>query len=146
MTLTTLLCAFFLQYPQLSASILSALRCRALGEHASWLEADYSVSCLSERYLTFRWVATVLVVVVPVGIPVGLLVGLLLQRRQSTEQWHEQEEHSKRALVLPTSADAPPLVAQFGQSRKDFAQAAAIGSFGFLVGDYRPECFWFEPM
>lgn len=146
MTLTTLLCACFLQYPQVSASIFSALRCRALGDHASWLEADYSVSCLSERYLTFRRIATALVVVVPVGIPVGLLAGLLLQRRRSTERWHEQEEQSQRALVSPSTADAPPLVAQFSQSRKDFAQAAAVDSFGFLVGDYRPECFWFEPM
>ena len=49
-----------LLYPQLSASILSALRCRSLGEESAFLEADYSVSCNSEQYSAYKMLAFVL--------------------------------------------------------------------------------------
>jgi hypothetical protein len=72
-------------YPQLSASILSALRCRQLGEESSYLEADYSVDCTSQRYSDYNMLALVLVAVVPFGFPLGLLAALLHQWRHSRE-------------------------------------------------------------
>eukprot|EP01043_Picozoa_sp_COSAG02_P001289 COSAG02_NODE_27_length_51735_cov_86.076749_5_plen_513_part_00 len=72
-------------YPQLSASILSALRCRQLGEESSYLEADYSVDCTSQRYSDYYMLALVLVAVMPFGFPLGLLAALLHQRCHSRE-------------------------------------------------------------
>ena len=57
-----------LLYPQVSAEIFSALRCRHLGPSSSWLEADYSVSCEEPRYSRYETVALILVAAVPIGV------------------------------------------------------------------------------
>ena len=107
-----------LLYPQLSTTIFSVLRCRALGESSAWLEADYSVSCLSHAYAAYRASALVLVVVVPVGIPLWLLWLLLRQRRRSGDEW-EKEEMSLRSLAV---------------SQQDFRRDLADETFGFITG------------
>eukprot|EP01043_Picozoa_sp_COSAG02_P043014 COSAG02_NODE_3709_length_6347_cov_2.619558_1_plen_1235_part_00 len=134
-------------YPQLSASILSALRCRSLGEESSYLEADYSVDCMSERYSHYRASALVMVAIVPSGFPLGLLAALIHQWRQSRKRWNEGEQERSRdgaresllaELVVGGDLRAESL-AQYHRKR-----AEAI--FGFCTEDYRAECFWFEPV
>jgi hypothetical protein len=122
-----------LLYPQLSATIFSVLRCRALGENSSWLEADYAVSCQSERYQTFRVMAIVLVVLVPLGVPL-LLLRLLLRHQQHTgDEWDQQR------------LSAPSLQAST-QLKQMYRRTQAKQAFGFLTEDFKPEWYWFEPV
>jgi hypothetical protein len=131
-------------YPQLSASILSSLRCRSLGEEASYLEADYSVDCRSERYSHYQAFAYMLVVVVPFGFPLVLL-GVLMHEWRKSYQWWQRLDRSE-AMQSPATEDGqvdvdvtPPSVAEFHYKR-------VHSTFGFCMDDYRAECFWFEPV
>ena len=97
-----------LLYPAVSTSIFNALRCRQLGEASSWLEADYTVSCLDRRYSFYAAAAYVLVVVVPIGFPLILLGALGRQWRRSCELWIEptarariQAARTQKQLILP---------------------------------------------
>lgn len=128
------LLAFFamLFYPQLSSSIFSALRCEQLGDGSAWLEVDYSVSCMPEngRYGSYRNVALVMILVVPLGFPLGLLAALLRSWMQSRKEWEEAQRQ--------TALDADS-IAQFHYARVQHV-------FGFCIEDFRPECFYFEPI
>jgi hypothetical protein len=134
-------------YPGLSASILAAVRCRSLGPGSSFLEVDYSVDCYSEQYSTYKILAYVLVVVVPVGWPLVLLAALLHQWRQSQERWHEADNDNDRAhlrasLAWELEAGGDMQTDSFAEYHRKRAEHL----FGFLVADYRPECFWYEPV
>ena len=132
-----------LLYPQLSASILSALRCRQLGEEASYLEADYSVDCMSRRYSDYKTLALMLVVIVPLGFPFGLLAALLYQWRRSCERWQQLDQVNDDVTQADDALD------RHASSNKSFAEfhyGRLHATFGFCIADYRPECFWFEPV
>eukprot|EP01046_Picozoa_sp_COSAG06_P049430 COSAG06_NODE_7608_length_2443_cov_1.659983_3_plen_416_part_01 len=133
-------------YPQLSTSILGAVRCRRLGAESSYLEVDYSVDCTSTRYSYYQALAYVLVVVVPVGWPLGLLAALLHQWRQSRERWHEVDNVNHRDLRQSLASELLPGGDMQTQSFAEYHRKRAEQLFGFVVNDYRPECFWFEPV
>ena len=79
--------AFFvvmLLYPRVSSRIFAVLRCRWLGPESigpSVLEADYSVSCMTDRHQGYAVVAGMLVAAIPVGVPLVALVLLLRASR-----------------------------------------------------------------
>ena len=79
--------AFFvvmLLYPRVSSRIFAVLRCRWLGPESvgpSVLEADYSVSCMTDRHQHYMALAWVLVVAIPVGVPLVALAVLLRASR-----------------------------------------------------------------
>ena len=79
--------AFFvvmLMYPRVSSRIFAVLRCRWLGpdsEGPSVLEADYSVSCMTDRHQNYMALAGVLVVAIPIGVPLIALAVLLRASR-----------------------------------------------------------------
>eukprot|EP01044_Picomonas_judraskeda_P008206 COSAG03_NODE_923_length_5297_cov_3.031358_2_plen_1443_part_00 len=131
--------AMFL-YPSLSAEIFSALHCRALGPSSSWLEADYEVSCKDPRYVRYENAAYILTAVVPVGFPLALLAALVHQWRHSCELWADNEggdgDDSNAAWSDVTEEQ------QFAQ----YHYARVQSLFGFAVEDFRPGCWWFEPV
>jgi hypothetical protein len=134
-----------LLYPQLSASILSALRCRRLGEESYLLEADYSVDCTSARYSEYRSLALVLVIIVPIGFPLTLLSALMYQWRQSKRRWNEADcdsDELRQSLSIESEVGGDLDV----ESLTEYHRKRAEESFGFCTEDYRPECFWFEPV
>jgi len=106
-----------LLYPQLSSSIFSALRCRRLGPTTAVLEVDYSVRCSDPDFYPTLWLARSLVVVVPVGFPVALL-GLLWRKVRAADD--AQTAGAMRQRVAET--------------------------YGFCVDDYRPDCWYYEPL
>eukprot|EP01046_Picozoa_sp_COSAG06_P017147 COSAG06_NODE_1155_length_10484_cov_7.061759_9_plen_1028_part_00 len=119
-----------LLYPQFSSQIFSALRCETLGETSSWLEVDYTVSCMDERYARYRTAALVMAFVVPVGFPLALLAALLRSWRQSSKLWEEAQRQT----------------AMEAASAAEYHYARVQELFGFCIEDYRSGCFWFEPV
>jgi hypothetical protein len=59
-----------ISYPPLSQRILSFFNCRNLGLTGTYLRADYTVSCESNSYQLFFFVAMFGTLLVPVGVPV----------------------------------------------------------------------------
>jgi hypothetical protein len=107
-----------LLYPQLSSSIFSALRCRQLGPSTAVLEVDYSVYCSDPDFYPTRWIARILVIVVPVGFPVTLL-GLLWRKVRAVGD-------------VQLSAEA--------------VHQRIAETYGFCVNDYRQDCWYYEPL
>eukprot|EP01046_Picozoa_sp_COSAG06_P040051 COSAG06_NODE_4805_length_3940_cov_25.637594_2_plen_845_part_00 len=134
-------CAFLamLLYPQFSSSIFSALRCEQLGEASSFLEADYSVSCVDERYRHYRTAAVAMVFVVPLGFPLALLAALLRSWRQSRERWEQAQEGAGDSITIDDEEDQEASLADYHYGRVQQL-------FGFCIEDYKPSCFWFEPV
>jgi hypothetical protein len=130
-----------LLYPQLSASILSVLRCRRLGEELKFLEADYSINCTSQHYSNYRSLALVLVVIVPIGFPIGLLAALLHQK--DGRVMTNCDSLSQQLLSTPEAEGAEPPEPEPAENLntgvKDLIRDLASR-------DYRAECFWFEPV
>jgi hypothetical protein len=125
-----------LLYPQISSAIFSALRCRSLGETSTWLEADYSVDCGSQRYKKYRTIAVALVVVVPVGIPCVLFATLIQNRRHSTAEFRKTRR---------SDGQQPP-GSQFVFEMASYRHQKAQKTFGFVVDDFQPEFYWYEPI
>jgi hypothetical protein len=125
-------------YPQISSRILSALRCRQLGDGLSVLEVDYSVHCGDNGYQALRSVAIILVFLWPVGIPLGLLLLLYRQYRQSKVLWNERE------MSAAATASARDEVRE-GLAEFHAARMARLPSV-CLMEDFSPECFWYEPV
>lgn len=115
----------FMLYPRVSSAILSTFRCRDLGE-ISVLEGDYHVSCTESRYSTYRAFASLLLVLWPVGIPLGLLTLLYRQWQQTLREFEADDE-------------AVETVTEYHKTR-------AHTLYGFCVDDFRPGCWWFEPL
>jgi hypothetical protein len=127
-------------YPQLSSHILSALRCRQLGDGLSVLEVDYSVHCGDSSYQVLRGMAIALVLLWPVGIPLGLLLLLHRQHRRSRVLWNERQMAAAAGTTTSTPSDDKASLAQFHAARM-----AGLPSACF-VQDFRPGCFWYEPV
>eukprot|EP01043_Picozoa_sp_COSAG02_P021545 COSAG02_NODE_1097_length_14589_cov_6.159075_5_plen_1535_part_00 len=123
-------------YPQISSSIFGALRCRDLGIDASWLEVDYSVSCLDPRYSHYQAAAYLLVVTVAFGFPMLLLVVLVREWRKTQELWTMHNEHE------PGGNDVDGAM----MTVEEYHYSRARGRFGFALDDYRPACWWYEPV
>ena len=98
------------------------------------LEVDYAVSCFDPRYLSYRTAAWVLLAVWPVGIPLGLL-GLL---------WRHWRRNAREFEA--TTALAADLDANEEESGASYNKAKLIERYGFCLDDYRPECWYFEPL
>ena len=124
-------------YPKVSSEIFRMLRTRRLGLHAAVLEADYSVHTDTLRYARYQLAAAVLVPLVPVGVPVVLLVLLLFSYR-----------HRPTALEddIPGHVPLRPLVDSGPANATMTRYKLLYGTFGFCMGDFRPGCYWYEPV
>eukprot|EP01052_Picozoa_sp_SAG31_P039516 SAG31_NODE_5495_length_2502_cov_2.230129_2_plen_235_part_00 len=142
--------AFFvvmLLYPRVSAKIFAMLRCRWLGpegEGPAILEDDYKVDCMSEEYRHYWVAASILVVLIPIGIPlVALTVLLRTARATSTEL-------ATTAIALAVDDEEPDefnseLIDGLDERVKARVHVELSSRFAFLVDDYRPGCYWYEP-
>ena len=128
-----------LLYPQTSSAILSALRCRKLGPELAVLEADYSEDCITDSLSGISVLAYALVVLVPLGLPATLWAVLRSQHKDSAREWDVGLVSGR----MPAGMAA--IVAAQG-SQHDFQSKKAADAFGFIVEDYREDCYWYEPV
>jgi hypothetical protein len=143
-----------LLYPQISTRILAALRCRQLGPDVSVLQADYSISCLGNtRYDHYQLVAILMVCAWVVGVPLALLGMLLQQRRVSYRRWVASDTDNAfdgAQATQSTSGDDgqsdSALLAAAGDSLAVYNYSRVRQSFGFCVDDFKPDCYWYEPV
>ena len=147
-------CAMLL-YPQISTQILAALRCRDLGPDVSVLEVDYAISCLSPVYASYERTAVVLVLLWVLGIPLGLLLALLHHWRQSRRRWEATARGGAGQQLQERLLGQPPPrrpaahddeVQREPETLVEYNYGRVRLSFGFCVDDYRPGCYWFEPV
>eukprot|EP01051_Picozoa_sp_SAG22_P007429 SAG22_NODE_523_length_9482_cov_4.992548_6_plen_279_part_00 len=153
-----------LQYPRVSSKIFAVLRCRWLGptdKGPAVLEEDFRVDCMSEQYRWYETAASVLVVLIPIGVPLFALVVLLRAARRTAlaaashdentiarsgddedEQGQDDQEDRTLRIVMEPDDTVEDL---HGRTAKT-VHAALSRKFGFLVDDYRPECYWYEPV
>eukprot|EP01047_Picozoa_sp_COSAG01_P022952 COSAG01_NODE_1381_length_10520_cov_2.661710_15_plen_254_part_00 len=97
--------------------------------------------CGDSSYQVLRGVAITLVLLWPVGIPLGLLLLLHRQYRHSRVLWNEREMSAAAGTSTSTLGDdKKESLAQFHVSR-----IARLPST-CLVRDFRPGCFWYEPV
>jgi hypothetical protein len=126
------LCTMLL-YPSLSSTIFKMLRCRRLGTRLGVLEADYAVVCIGDaRYATYRRAALLLVLLVPIGVPALLLALLLRAGRRHRARFRTGEPLLAGAVEHGSAAEHT-----YAQLHK---------TFGFCIDDFRPGCYWFEPV
>ena len=70
--------------------LLEMLVCRSLSGHESWLEADFSVSCMGTTYALYGVLALVLLALVPIGVP-SVLLAVMGLRQDARAQARERE-------------------------------------------------------
>jgi leucine-rich repeat protein SHOC2 len=139
-------------YPRVSTAVLSALRCRNLGVDASSdsivvLEADYGILCNSDRYLTYRYIAYCAVIIWPVGIPVGLFTLLIREWLKSKRLYLQQQQRPQASVSAPAIGTARQrLLERFDDGIWEFHHDRVRDKLEFCTVDYRPGCFWFEPV
>ncbi len=125
-----------LLYPRVSAGILSALRCRQLGDEVSVLDMDYDVSCSDQRYTHYYLCAWLLLIAWPIGIPLGLLTALwrhYAYNKLEFEAMHDELLRSDATIRQSYGA------AEHNRSK-------LIERYGFCLDSYRPGCWYFEPL
>jgi hypothetical protein len=81
---------------------------------ASYLRADYSISCKTSKYQLFKIYAGIMILLIPIGIPVTYFV-VLWRRRQRIKQTVEEREKDEE-----------------------------LSSVAFLFESYKPQFWWFE--
>eukprot|EP01052_Picozoa_sp_SAG31_P000188 SAG31_NODE_6_length_43291_cov_191.503496_2_plen_1028_part_00 len=128
-------------YPKVSNEIFRLLPCRSLGQKLAVLQSDYSVDCMSTHYSRYHAVAIALVVIVPIGMPLVLLILLLCSHRNQS------------AVDRRTSADDVADRVSHSSPHDSFATGAVnaryrtlYATFAFCISDYRPSCYWYEPV
>ena len=133
------------------------------------LEDDFHVDCMSEQYHRYETAASLLVVLIPIGVPLFALVVLLRAARkardhvvrvdatvessggvvgggsgqeEAEEEGHDDEEdRTLQILMEPVAAED-----QHGHDASAVSVHTALSQqYGFLVDDYRPGCYWYEP-
>jgi hypothetical protein len=115
----------FLTYPRVSKHLFEIMVCRQLGDHQSVLEVNYSVNCEDTAYHTFRFIALVMVVVVPLGVPAWLIFQLINQRQR-----HKIEFADKLNV---------------GTGFAEYNYRRLLRSYAMVIRVYRAEVYFYEP-
>jgi Leucine-rich repeat (LRR) protein len=142
-------------YPRVSAKIFTLLRCRHLGPSTgplagpAVLEDDYNVDCFAPEYTYYQAAAYFLVLLVPLGVPIGLLVMLLRagsRHQRAYQALVTAEEDDFRLSQRQTLAGVPPTAVVAAGSSEAYVYGQLYSTFGFCTDDYRPGCYWYEPL
>lgn len=104
----------FFIYSSVSHHIFSAFSCETLDDGISYLRADYSVRCWSDRHVACKAYAGLMVLVYPVGIPV--LSGVWL--------WYNREDLVKDDNTRNSNTK--------------------LEAFSSIWQQYKPSRFWYE--
>ena len=104
------------------------------------LEADYGVDCLDPLHRRFEVAAYVLVLLVPLGVPLAALAALLRAHRA------HRAAFDAAAGPRESTAGEGEGAAAAAASAEAYAHARLEAQYGFLVADFRPGCYWFEPL
>jgi hypothetical protein len=110
------------------------------------LTADTSINCLTWPYLWYSGLATLIVILVVIGVPLMLLVVLLHEGRRHSQLYNEAlatvngniDQLTSERLTLGGGAE-PGTAAEYRYGQ-------LYPKYEFCIKDFRPECFWFEPV
>ena len=138
--LSALCFSLMLLYPRLCHTIFEAFQCRQLGNSATVLSRDYSVSCDTPKYDQFYVAAVCLTFVIPIGFPALLLLTLLSRWRRAVLTHRDRTRASTE--LGSTSGQINPVdimedEAVMAMTEFDFAYQQIFPSFGFWVADFR---------
>ena len=86
----------FLVIPTISRQICLSFRCKAFEEGETYLSADMSISCNSERYRAMTSFATIMMLVYPFGVPLLLFVMLAKFRKRFNPPLSRDEAEAVR--------------------------------------------------
>merc|ERR1712166_1585060 len=112
----------FLLYPGIVTRVVSALKCKQIGEK-SYLVADYSVVCWEGEHAEYATAMAFFSIIYVVGIPLGTSALL----------------HCNRKLLHPDEID--PENTALRLKAESFGQV-----YGSLYEAYDPEYYWFETL
>eukprot|EP01052_Picozoa_sp_SAG31_P039652 SAG31_NODE_5544_length_2467_cov_1.224240_2_plen_284_part_00 len=120
----------FAFYPFLTTRIAHMLACKSYGPE-SFQRYDYGISCDDPMYLAFQFFAVCMIVVYPIGIPVVSFWVLWKNREELGVCATLQKEEAKTISRSHREAGPP-----WWKGTKS--------TFDFVVGEYRPELYYFE--
>jgi hypothetical protein len=86
------------------------------------------------------------VFVVPLGFPLALLAALLQSWRQSRERWEQAQAGAGDSSSGIGDDEEDQEAALTAASLADYHYGRVQQLFGFAMEDYKPSCFWFEPV
>ena len=87
-----------------------------------------------------------MVFVVPLGFPLALLAALVRSWRQSRERWEQAQAGAGDSSSAIGDDEEDQEAALAAASLADYHYGRVQQLFGFAMEDYRPSCFWFEPV
>eukprot|EP01045_Picozoa_sp_COSAG04_P002347 COSAG04_NODE_85_length_27560_cov_8.621245_6_plen_838_part_00 len=113
----------FLVYPTITTTLFRVPQCHEFGEE-SFHEDDYTIDCNSNKFTLTAAFALFVIILIPIGVPVAFLFLMLRAKR------------SIGGVVNTTAEGGAKLVPVDDDDESD--------AYGFLVKDYRPECWYHE--
>eukprot|EP01045_Picozoa_sp_COSAG04_P049593 COSAG04_NODE_19629_length_411_cov_1.490385_1_plen_121_part_01 len=105
------------------ATLFRVPQCHQFGEE-SFHEDDYTIDCSTNSFVITVAFAVFVILLVPIGVPVVFLL-LMLRAKQSIG-----------GVVNETALGGAKLVADDADDESD--------TYGFLIRDYRPQCWYHE--
>ena len=152
--------ALLLLYPNISLSVISAFKCREVGDQ--WLlDVDVSLQCFSSEWgVTMLWAVFGLVLFI-MGVPVLFLV--VVRRHQNHNVGNILKACAQnpsilrfqvyRALrdglqngtfLIPQTQQERLVAVKWSLQMRNLRQKSTFNSLGFLYKEYRPKHWYFE--
>ena len=146
----------FVFYTFITTRIFHMFSCRSLydglGTYESWHRWDYEIDCNGTTYRLHWHLATIMAFVYPVGLPV---VSLWIMYKNADRLKHASApqafDHWSDDSEAPHASDAPATSSERSlwavQQQKESTLPWWYGdrqTFGFMVLDYKPSCYFFE--
>ena len=109
--------------PTVTTTLFRVAQCQDFGE-ASFHEDDYNIDCNTTKFMLIQAFAFFVILLIPIGIPAAFAF-LMWRAKQSLG-----------GVVYETATGGAKL------STDDVDEEA--DAYGFLTGDYRPDCYYYE--
>jgi hypothetical protein len=156
--ITAFLAFTFLIFSAVSTVVFQTFSCDYLEDtKQSWLRANYSISCDTDKHTAYKIYAAVMIVVYPIGIPVLYAVLLWRHRHILNPTTSSSNANSKGLRALPSSlsqsfrqfyssttattgADADAAIV----SETESTAVTKPESIKFLWGPYKQQAYWWE--
>eukprot|EP01045_Picozoa_sp_COSAG04_P008546 COSAG04_NODE_476_length_13722_cov_16.614707_1_plen_903_part_10 len=113
----------FLVYPTITTTLFRVPQCHQFGEE-SFHEDDYTIDCSTNKFVITVAFAVFVILLIPIGVPVVFLL-LMLRAKQSIG-----------GVVNATALGGAKLAPDDADDESD--------TYGFLIRDYRPDCWYHE--
>ena len=110
-------------YPTITTTLFRVPQCQYFGDSA-FHEDDYTIDCGTTKFQATVAFALFVIILIPIGVPVAFLFLMLRAKR------------SIGGVVNTTAEGGAKLVPADDDDESD--------AYGFLIKDYRPECWYHE--